>query len=67
MKELHHYKEEALDKQGRNRKAKEESTSAILKEKCVNINRQSKVVVDKDKKVAVNLDENGKSAKKIKF
>lgn len=66
MKELHHYKEEALDKQGKCKRVKEEGVGGILRQKCGNTYKQSKVG-DKEKKVAVNLQDNGKSAKKIKF
>ena len=47
MKDLHHYKEEAVDKDSKCKKGKEYSADGILREKCGNNYKQSKSTVEK--------------------
>ena len=66
MKDLKLYKEDSKDgTQKWNRQG--ESVDAILKNKCGNIGRPAKITQEKPQKLAVTLEENGKSSKKIKF
>jgi hypothetical protein len=66
MKDLRLYKEESKDGTKKwNRQG--ESVDAILKDKCGSIGRTAKITQEKPQKLAVTLEENGKSSKKIKF
>ena len=66
MKDLKLYKEDSKDgTQKWNRQG--ESVDAILKNKCGNIGRPAKITQEKPQKLAVTLEESGKSSKKIKF
>jgi hypothetical protein len=66
MKDLRLYKEESKDGTKKwNRQG--ESVDAILKDKCGSIGRTAKITQEKPQKLAVTLEESGKSSKKIKF
>ncbi len=66
MKDLHQYKEESKD--GTQKHTRQgEIVDAILKDKCGNISRPTKILQERPQKLAVTLEENGKSSKKIKF
>lgn len=63
MKELHQYKEETMD-QDKTKKGKDPEQAEVIKEKS---GRDGRGNADRHQKIVVNLDEPGKSAKKIKF
>lgn len=63
MKELHQYKEETQD-QDKGRKVKELEQGEVIKEKS---GRDGRGNADRHQKIVVNLDDPGKTAKKIKF
>lgn len=66
MKDLHHYKEESKDETQKHT-GQGESVDAILRDKCGNISRPTKILQEKPQKLAATLEESGKSSKKIKF
>lgn len=63
MKELHQYKEETQE-HDKNKRAREPEQAEVIREKS---GRDGRANADRHQKIVVNLEEPGKSAKKIKF